>query len=238
MSLGVIIVAAGRGLRFGGELPKQYLSLGQSTLIRMAIEAFLCVDVVRWIVPVIHKDDHRLCAASLSGVDDPRLLEAVEGGRTRALSVRQGLEHLRQHKPDHVLIHDAARPFVSPAIIHEIISALTTTEGAFAALPVVDALWKSDASGDLTSVPRDGLWRAQTPQGFWFERILDAHRSHPGAGTDDVAVAREAGLRVKLVFGSEQNYKITTQADLERAQSDVEKSIATLNLIPPSKKSG
>ena len=105
MSVAVIIVAAGRGLRLGGELPTQYLPLGQSTSIRMAIEAFLRVDVVRWIVPVIHADDHGLSAAALSGFDDPRLLDVVEGGTTRALSVRQGLEHLQKHKPDRVLIH-------------------------------------------------------------------------------------------------------------------------------------
>jgi 2-C-methyl-D-erythritol 4-phosphate cytidylyltransferase len=238
MPVAVIIVAAGRGLRLGSEFPKQYLPLGRSTSIRMAIEAFLQLDAVRWIVPVINKDDHGLCTASLSGIDDPRLLDKVDGGATRAISVRHGLEHILQHKPDRVLIHDAARPFVSAAIIHEVISALDTNDGAFAALPVVDALWKSDDTNDLKSVPREGLWRAQTPQGFWFKSILEAHRRHEGEGTDDVAVAREAGLRVSFVLGSEQNYKITTQADLERARLDVDRMVATLNLVSQSTMSG
>lgn len=221
MSVAVIIVAAGRGLRLGGQLPKQYLPLGHSTSIRMAAEAFLRVDEVQWVVPVIHPADRDLCFDALGGINDPRLCAAVEGGATRALSVRRGLESLQDRQPDRVLIHDAARPFVSDTIIRGVIAALDCHEGACAALPVVDALWTSEAQAAERSVPRDGLWRAQTPQGFLFNRISEAHGHHDGNGADDVAVAREFGLTVHLVEGSEQNYKITTQADLERARRDV-----------------
>lgn len=179
------------------------------------------VEDVSWVLPVIHPADDDLCRSALSGINDPRLLDAVEGGATRAISVRRGLEHLCRHAPDHVLVHDAARPFVTRAIISDVIAALDMHEGACAALPVVDALWRSEGLVAQQSVPRDGLWRAQTPQGFRFGSILDAHRMHDGAGADDVAVAREAGITVQLVPGSEQNYKITTQADLERARSDI-----------------
>lgn len=222
MSVAVIIVAAGRGTRLGGELPKQYIPLGDHCSLRRAVEAFLSVDAVRWLVPVIHVDDSELCADALTGSRDPRVLPPAMGGETRAQSVRLGLESLEIHKPDFVLIHDAARPFVPIGVICDVISALQHGDGACAALPIVDALWKSEDSAACEPVPRDGLWRAQTPQGFWFRRILDAHRRHDGSGADDVAVAREAGLEVKLVLGSERNYKITTTADLERALWDAQ----------------
>lgn len=221
MSVAVIIVAAGRGLRLGAEIPKQYLPLGTSTPISLAVRAFLRVDDVSWVMPVIHPADHDLCKDALSGINDPRLVDAVEGGATRAISVRRGLESLCSQRPEHVLIHDAARPFVTDAIIREVISTLDLHEGACAALPVVDALWKSEGLSAQHPVARDGLWRAQTPQGFRFESILDAHKAHNGSGADDVAVAREVGIGVQLVLGSGQNYKITTQADLERARQDI-----------------
>jgi 2-C-methyl-D-erythritol 4-phosphate cytidylyltransferase len=102
-----------------------------------------------------------------------------------------------------------------------VIAALGSHDGAFAALPVVDALWSSSGELAQSPVPRDGLWRAQTPQGFDFAKILQAHQSHDGSGADDVAVARDAGLNVRLIPGSEANYKITTAADLDRAIRDV-----------------
>jgi 2-C-methyl-D-erythritol 4-phosphate cytidylyltransferase len=222
MTVAVIIVAAGRGRRLGGEIPKQYLDLGNSTAIRRSIERFLSVPVVTHVVPVIHPDDRDLCDAALKGIRDTRLLPAVTGGDTRAFSVRHGLERLVDEQPDHVLIHDAARPFVPVTVINDVIAALDQSDGACAALPVVDALWRSDAGMIGAPVSRDGLWRAQTPQGFRFNDILAAHRAHDGSGADDVAVAREAGLSVTLVPGSEQSYKITTMADLERARIEVE----------------
>lgn len=224
MTVAAIIVAAGRGLRFGGEVPKQYHPLHGTTSIRLAIEAFLLVEEVRWVVPVIHPADRDLCAKSLAGIDLHRVLPAVNGGETRAISVRNGLESLVEQHPDRVLIHDAARPFVTTEVIQTVISTLDKCDGAFAALPVVDALWRTEKSTAKHPVSREGLWRAQTPQGFRFERILDAHRSHDGRGADDVAVAHEAGLHVETVLGSEQNYKITTPTDLERAYLDIERT--------------
>ena len=135
--------------------------------------------------------------------------------------MRQGLERLADEGTDRVLIHDAARPFVPVPVIEAVLDALDVTEGACAALPVVDALWASEGSVATHPVPRDGLWRAQTPQGFRFAPILAAHRAHDGSGADDVAVAHEAGMAVTLVPGSERNYKITTSADLDRALQDI-----------------
>lgn len=220
MSVAVVVVAAGRGHRLGSEIPKQYIPLGEKTSFRRVIETFLSYDDVRWIVPVIHPDDHSSYNDALAGLDDARLLDGVEGSDTRARSVRNGLERLAARAPDHVLIHDAARPFLTVDVIDRVMAALKTEEGACAALPVVDALWRSDDNRADTAVSRQGLWRAQTPQGFAFSKILAAHRAHDGMGADDVAVAKEFGLRVQLVLGSDQNYKITTAADLQRALFD------------------
>jgi 2-C-methyl-D-erythritol 4-phosphate cytidylyltransferase len=222
MTVAVIIVAAGRGRRLGGEIPKQFLDLGSSTAFRRSIEAFLSVHAIGHVVPVIHPDDRALCDTALQGLDDVRLLPAVEGGETRALSVRQGLERLAPEHPDLVLIHDAARPFVPVTVIEDVISALSHSDGACAALPVVDALWRSDNGVVGAPVSRDGLWRAQTPQGFRFDSILAAHRAHDGSGADDITITKEAGLTVRFVHGSEQSYKITTAADLERARFEVD----------------
>lgn len=217
----VILVAAGRGRRLGGEIPKQYIPLDGACALRRSAARFLSVEEIGRVLPVIHPDDRALCETALDGLDDPRLMAPVSGGGTRAASVKKGLEALEEHRPFKVLIHDAARPFVPVRVVEDVIAALNEAEGAFAALQVVDALWTAEASDALSPVPREGLWRAQTPQGFDFAKILRAHRAHDGAGADDVAVAREAGMRVRIVPGAEQNYKITTRADLERALRDL-----------------
>jgi 2-C-methyl-D-erythritol 4-phosphate cytidylyltransferase len=219
-SVAVVIVAAGRGRRLGGETPKQYLPLGDHCAIRRAVAAFLGIDAVSHVQPVIHPDDVSLCDAALGEVRDMRLLPPIHGAETRALSVRKGLEALAVHTPEKVLIHDAARPFVSDRTILDVIAALERSEGACAALPVVDAVWRASEDGSPEAVPRDALWRAQTPQGFDFERILSAHLAHDGSGADDVTVAVEAGLAIRFVLGGEENYKITTNADYTRALTD------------------
>lgn len=221
MTVSVIIVAAGRGRRLGGGIPKQYIPLDGTCALRRSIEAFLAIDAVRWVRVVFHPDDGALYDEALAGLGDDRVLAPVAGGKDRAHSVSLGLESLAEFDPAVVLIHDAARPFVSGKVIEDVISALDAAEGAFAALPLVDALWKTEEGCAISPVARDGLWRAQTPQGFRFRSILEAHRRHDGTGADDVAVAREAGMSVRLVEGSEQNYKITTSADLRRALQDV-----------------
>lgn len=220
-SVGIVIVAAGRGRRLGAETPKQYIELAGACSLRRVAKTFLGMEPVGFIVPVIHPGDADLCGKALAGLDDPRLMPAVDGGETRAQSVRLGLEALEAHSPDLVLIHDAARPFVPVSVIEGVIAALATSDGALAALPVVDALWREEGGEAGDPVARTGLWRAQTPQGFDFDKILAAHRAHDGTAGDDVAVAREAGIAVRLVPGSEQNYKITTADDLGRALADV-----------------
>ncbi|MEM5471665.1 2-C-methyl-D-erythritol 4-phosphate cytidylyltransferase [Hoeflea sp. AS60] len=217
----VLIVAAGRGHRLGGEIPKQFLPVGGVCSLRRVVDAFLVLDAIDLLRVVIHPDDQILCQEALAGIDDQRLLAPVHGGSTRAQSVRLGLESFCDTNTQKILIHDAARPFIPVEVIEAVLGALDEVEGAFAALPVVDALWSSEGNAAVAPVSREGLWRAQTPQGFHFGPILAAHRGHDGEVHDDVAVARAAGMTVRIVEGAEANFKITTAADLERASAEL-----------------
>jgi 2-C-methyl-D-erythritol 4-phosphate cytidylyltransferase len=185
------------------------------------LDAFLALDAINLLRVVIHPDDEILCRDALAGLDDERLLAPVHGGSSRTHSVRLGLESLCEFDPHNILIHDAARPFIPAGVILAVLAALDKSEGALAALPVVDALWSAEADRAATPVSREGLWRAQTPQGFRFAPILAAHRAYDGPAHDDVAVARAAGMEVQIVEGSEANFKITTAADLDRAQLEL-----------------
>ena len=212
-----LIVAAGRGTRAGGPLPKQYRSIGGEPILRRTVQAFRQHSRVDQVRVVIHRDDRFLYDAATTGIE---LMAPVEGGATRQESVRRGLESLAAMAPRHVLIHDGARPFVSAAIIDRVLDGLAASPGAIAALPVTDTI-KRTADGRafiMDTVDRRDLWRAQTPQGFRFPEILAAHRATAGADlTDDAAVAGQAKLSVAMVAGSEDNVKITTEDDLQRA---------------------
>lgn len=217
-----LIVAGGRGVRAGGALPKQYLRLGRETLLRRTVGAFLAHPGVSAIRVVIHPDDQALYAASVEGLG---LLPPAFGGAARQDSVRLGLRSLVELDPEFVLIHDAARPFVPAAMVSRVLAALASTAAAIPALPVVDTI-KRAASGRpervAATVERDGLWRAQTPQGFRFRPLLDAHDSLAGRNlTDDAAVAEAAGLEVAIVEGDEDNMKLTTRDDFRRAERRV-----------------
>jgi 2-C-methyl-D-erythritol 4-phosphate cytidylyltransferase/2-C-methyl-D-erythritol 2,4-cyclodiphosphate synthase len=216
-----LIVAAGRGSRLGGELPKQYQQLGSHPVLRHAVAALLAHPAVGALQIVIHPDDRDLCAAALAGLADPRILPPVAGADTRSGSVLAGLKALPPHAPDAVLIHDGARPFLTAGLISAVLAALDDAPAALPALPVVDALWRAANGAALEPVPREDLWRAQTPQGFRFPAILAAHRANHAAALDDAAVARAAGLEVKIVPGDEANLKITTAADLARARARI-----------------
>ena len=216
----VLIVAAGRGQRFGGSLPKQYAELAGVPLLRHTLMAFARHPAVGRLRAVIHPDDRDLYDAAAAGLD---LAAPVAGGASRQESVRLGLESLAEDSPERVLIHDAARPFVSSAVIDRVLAALDRAPGAIAALPVVDTLKREGADSDTGRIAgtqdRAGLWGAQTPQGFRFAEILAAHRAVAGEElTDDAAVAERAGLAVALVEGSRENMKVTSQDDLRTAE--------------------
>ncbi len=211
-----LVVAGGRGRRFGSGVPKQYRLLGGKAVIRHALEAFLAHPGVAAVQPVIHADDAGLFADVARGLD---LLEPVAGGAERQDSVRNGLKAVEALGPDAVLIHDAARPFVPADVISRVIGALEVHAGAIPALAVADTLKRGRDGCIVGTVDREGLYRAQTPQGFRFADILEAHGTLAGRSlTDDASLMEEAGHTVALVAGSEENFKMTTSEDLKRAE--------------------
>lgn len=224
--IAAVIVAAGRGSRAstGSSPPKQYANLAGKMVLTRTLEVFASHPAIAWVQVVVHADDQAAYDAACSSVL-PAPLPAVIGGATRQASVLCGLEALRPHAPDLVLIHDAARPFVDAAVIERVIAASITSDGAIPALPLADTLKRATEGRIAATLPRDGLWRAQTPQGFAFTLILAAHRAAATAGrhdfTDDAAVAEWRGLSVGIVAGAETNTKITTAEDLAMAERDL-----------------
>ncbi len=211
MTTAAVIVAAGRGTRAGGAEPKQWQRLKGRKIADWTLDAFRAVPGLGPIVVVLHPDDMARAA------DWPDVI-AVPGGETRDQSVRNGLEALKPQSPSKVLIHDVARPLVRPESIQAVIAALDTHSAAAPALAVTDALWRGADSVVTGTADRAGLYRAQTPQGFRYDMILAAHRSHPGGALDDVEVARAAGVDVHILPGDERNLKITEAGDFARAE--------------------
>lgn len=222
MDVVAVIVAAGQGLRLGGPVPKQYQAIGGRPILAHTIEAALACTAVTRVVTAISQDAQALYEEATAGIDDPRVAAPVTGGATRAETVRRTLETLVANPPHIVLIHDAARPFATPALWQRLIDH-SHDSGAVAAEPVVDALWREGTPGTADApVPRAGLWRAQTPQAFPFPALLSAHRADATSGRDpaldDAEVFRRAGHTVRLVEGEPDNFKITTGPDLARAE--------------------
>ncbi len=214
MKTGAVIVAAGRGLRAGGGLPKQWRTIAGRAVAAWTLDAFRTSPLIGPVALVLHPDDMGL-APGYAGHPD---VIVAEGGATRDASVRAGLEALADERPDFVLIHDVARPLVTHDLIARVLEAVRETGAAAPALAVTDALWRGAEGRVAGTADRTGLWRAQTPQGFRFDAILAAHRSHPGGAADDVEVARAAGMDVAIVPGEERNLKITGPEDFARAE--------------------
>ena len=206
----VLIVAAGKGERFGRAKPKQYEGLAGKSLLARSAAAFGGLPVT----VVIGPGQEALYAAACPGGAPP-----VTGGARRQDSVRLGLEALEKQAPDYVLIHDAARPLVSPGLIGQVVNALEGgAKGAVPMLALSDTLRRRDGES-WTTIPRDNLYRAQTPQGFRFADILKAHREHAARDvTDDVEIAALSGIKVEAVPGEETNLKITTEKDFALAE--------------------
>ena len=207
----IIIVAAGRGTRAGGGLPKQWRPLAGRPVLAHTLDALRKATPGR-IVLVIHPDDMDRART----LDGPALT-LVAGGSSRAASVRNALEALADTPPARVLIHDGARPLVSPALVARVLAALDHHPGAAPALEVTDALWRGAEGVVRGTADRAGLFRAQTPQGFRFDAILAAHRAHLTDAADDVEIARAAGLDVAIVEGEDDNIKLTWPGDFARA---------------------
>ncbi|HET6182702.1 MAG TPA: 2-C-methyl-D-erythritol 4-phosphate cytidylyltransferase [Acetobacteraceae bacterium] len=214
-----ILVAAGSGSRFGGETPKQFLSLLGRPVIRHAAQSLAAeTDLLQPVGEAVPIE------AALAGLPH---LPPVPGGATRQESVRAGLEALVPHAPDFVLVHDAARPRIPPGTVGALLAALRTHPGAIPAQPVSDTLKRAAGGVIAATVPREGLFRAQTPQAFRFETLLAAHRAATAAATDDAGLLEQVGLPVALVPGSEENIKITYPGDLPRLEQ-----IMLARLIP------
>jgi len=214
MTTAAVIVAAGRGTRAGGPVPKQWRMLNGRAVVAWTLEAFRASPRIDRIVLVLHPDDMGMAPGYTAHGD----VTVTPGGASRDASVMAGLLALEHQGVARVLIHDVARPLVSLGLIARVCDALDDAPGAAPALPVSDALWLGE--GDTVAGTRDrrNLYRAQTPQGFHFDAILAAHRTHPGGAADDVEVARAAGMAVHIVEGDEANLKITTAGDFARAE--------------------
>jgi 2-C-methyl-D-erythritol 4-phosphate cytidylyltransferase/2-C-methyl-D-erythritol 2,4-cyclodiphosphate synthase len=212
MTVTALIVAAGKGQRLGGGLPKQYRPIAGKPMLRWAVEAMRRHPAVAATRVVIATDQRDLAEAALAGLDVGPL---IEGGLERADSVRSGLEAVRT---DAVLVHDAARPFCPSAVIDRLIASLEFFEGSSPVLAVGDTLMRASDQLD-ESVDRSGLVRVQTPQAFRLEALRRAYQGWTGAPpTDETTVLRSAGMRVAAVEGDPALEKITTAADFRRAE--------------------
>jgi 2-C-methyl-D-erythritol 4-phosphate cytidylyltransferase/2-C-methyl-D-erythritol 2,4-cyclodiphosphate synthase len=217
-----ILVAAGRGERAGQSVegPKQYRSIGGRAVIAHTLAAFAEHKRIDMVVVAIHPDDEALFEAARSGIGGD--IRTVHGGTTRQESVRLALEALRQASPDIVLIHDAVRPFVDGELIERVVATAAEGVGALPALAVSDTLKRGAGDGSVEeTVKRDGLFAAQTPQGFPYQSILKAHAMATKDGrsnfTDDAAIAEWTEMPVRIVEGSPDNVKLTWARDIALA---------------------
>ncbi len=221
MKIGAIIVAAGRGERAGGGIPKQFRKLAGRSVLARSYQALSSHPAITAIVLVTNPQD----AAELDAVDTELGLTArrVAGGATRSDSVRAGLAAMAGSGVDAVMIHDAARPFVSPDLIDRLVEALRAHPAVIPVIPVTDALMRVGREGEiLEPVDRETLGAAQTPQAFHLDTIIQAHDRAAGAAfADDAAVIRAAGGSVFSVSGESGNYKLTRPEDFQRAEAEL-----------------
>jgi 2-C-methyl-D-erythritol 4-phosphate cytidylyltransferase/2-C-methyl-D-erythritol 2,4-cyclodiphosphate synthase len=230
MKIGAVVVAAGTGSRAGGERPKQYQTLGGKPMVWWALKSFCDHPLVSHIQPVIGPGQTELFKSAAA---DLTVEAPVIGGATRQESCRLGLQALAKHNLTHVLIHDAARPFISAKLISRVIAGLEKHGGVVPGIALADTIKKAPDGTIEHTVDRTGLWIVQTPQGFAFDAICAAHEKARQSGqsslTDDAAVAELAGIEVAIVPGSSENQKMTTSEDLAEANRALN---ATLGSLP------
>jgi len=231
-SVAAVIVAAGRGFRAGGNLPKQYRELAGEPVIRSSLSLFAWHGQIGAVQAVIHPDDRSAYEAAAKGL---RLLPPVPGGATRQASVRAGLQALSARAPDIVLIHDAARPFCSTELVSRAIVACGETGAAIPALEVTDTIKRVDGDGHVAgTIDRAQLRAVQTPQAFKFATLLNAHQRAIKEGlddfTDDAALVEWAGIKVATFAGESGNVKLTTDEDFAKVESRRLANLADLRL--------
>ncbi len=219
MRAAAVVLAAGRGVRIGGSVPKQYLELDGKSVLRRSVEAFLSHPGIDAVQPVIAAEDGPRYRRAIESLDTQGLLDPVGGGANRQASSLAGLLALKAKRPRYVLIHDAARPFVGAEVISRVLDRLTGQEGAIPVVRIPDGVWSVDGQ-DVCREPldRDAMRRVQTPQGFPFEAILAAHETFAGESHfDDASVAARARIRVSCVEGDPANRKLTIPEDVAAA---------------------
>ncbi len=217
MTASAIITAGGKGMRFGGEAPKQFAALGGKPLLAHSVETFSRLDVIGEIVLVAPEDWIEYAEREIAGIAGSKVSRVVPGGPERQHSVENGFSAL-SGKPDVVVIHDGVRPFAEPSLIEEVTREAFQHGAALAALPVGDTVKRANSAGLVeATIPRDALWLAQTPQAFRYGVLREAFeraRADSFVATDEALLAERIGVGVKLVAGSPYNIKITTREDL------------------------
>ena len=222
-TIAALVVAGGRGERAGphADGPKQFRRIGGVAVLLHTLRHFAAHPRISDIVLVGHADDRERIDDLLAGSDLGERVELVDGGPSRQASVANGLQALAKRAPDAVLIHDAVRPFVEAPLIDRVIDAIEIGVGALPVLAIADTLKAGEAGLVMRTVDRAGLYAAQTPQGFPFRPILEAHLAAARSGgdgfTDDASIAEWAGLPVRLVDGDPINVKLTTARDIALA---------------------
>ena len=216
-----IVVAAGQGVRAGGDLPKQFRRVGGETMLRRALLGFVGAGNISFVQPVVRSEDLERVRTVTR---DLNVLPPVFGGGTRQASVHAGLEALLQRSPDIVLVHDAARPFASARLIGRAIEAAKKSGAAIPVIPVADTVKRVDDAGVVeATLDRNSIRLVQTPQAFAFPALLEAHRRAAAQGrndfTDDAALAEWAGMKVNVFMGEPGNVKLTTPEDFARAEA-------------------
>jgi 2-C-methyl-D-erythritol 4-phosphate cytidylyltransferase/2-C-methyl-D-erythritol 2,4-cyclodiphosphate synthase len=222
MTVAAVIVAGGSGLRAGGEKPKQYQLIGGRPVIWWTCRAFLDHAAVDHVQAVIGEGHEKMFAEATAGLAMPL---PVIGGSTRQESCRIGIEAVERHGPGKVLVHDAARPFVSPALIGSVIGWLDRFPAVVPGMPVAETLKFAPGGMVSRTVDRASIWAAQTPQGFAYGQILAAYRKAEAERTqgltDDASVAEHAGIAISMIAGEPENRKLTTPEDIVIADRDM-----------------
>ena len=221
MEVAGMIVAAGRGIRAGGDLPKQYETVKNTRMLTLTVSALLKSKKFEAILVVINPLDIDLYIDSIKNITDKRLLPYCVGGNERSESVRLGLKALSECNPKKVLIHDAARPYITTKTINKVLKSLNTNAAVLPVLPIFDAIWEKQKlrhkSRNIIPGPnRNNLFRAQTAQGFDYFTICSAYTKSNINTLDDISIAYEAGISISTVLGDENNFKITSAAQLKK----------------------
>jgi 2-C-methyl-D-erythritol 4-phosphate cytidylyltransferase / 2-C-methyl-D-erythritol 2,4-cyclodiphosphate synthase len=222
MTVAAVIVAGGSGLRAGGGTPKQYQLIGGKPVIWWTLKSFLDHPAISHVQTVVAAGHEAMFAAATAGLKLPPI---VIGGATRQESCRLGLEACSRLDLQKVMIHDAARPFISADLISSVIAELDHATAVIPGLPVADTMKYAPGGVISKTVDRSAMWFVQTPQGFDFGKILEAHRKaareDQSGLTDDAAVAEFAGMQVRIIAGEQQNKKLTTSADVDIANAEL-----------------